>query len=218
MYDNLTTAALTEKAEQLVAEIESVFDRAKADKRDLTRAETREVDRKTTECDRVSALLEARRYADPGRGAPLVALPATEPRAIFPAARGSLQSEMVYRPDKSAEVSFIRDLINAGHNLEARSRLDVNRREVEFARGWSEREAQEYRDMQNLSTQGSEFVPPLYLADLWVEPATGLRPFADALPSLPLPPTGTSVSIPKLASGVAVAARSDAAAVQETDA
>ena len=37
MYDNLSTAALTEKAEKLVAEIEAIFDDAKNERRDLTR-------------------------------------------------------------------------------------------------------------------------------------------------------------------------------------
>ena len=217
MYDNLTSAALEEKATQLVAEIDGLFDKCKAERRDLTRSEAKQVDRKQDELDRVASLIESRRER---KGAPAIAFApsASEPRSSFPAAaRGSLQSEMTYRPDKTAEVSFVRDLVNAPFDSEARSRLDTNRREAEYAHGWDERQSAEYRTMQNLTTQGSEFVPPLYLADVWVQPATGLRPFADALPQLPLPPTGTSISIPKLSSGVAVAARSDAAAVSSVD-
>ena len=75
----------------------------------------------------------------------------------------------------------------------------------------------ETRDMINASTQGGEFVPPLYLQDLWVEPSISRRPLADALPKLPLPPSGTSISIPQLSSGVSVAARSDGGSVSETD-
>lgn len=71
--------------------------------------------------------------------------------------------------------------------------------------------------MVNASTQGGEFVLPLYLADLWVEPSISRRPLADALPKLPSPPTGTSISIPHLSSGVAVAARSGGGTVSESD-
>ena len=116
MYDNLTSAALEEKATQLVAEIDGLFDKCKAERRDLTRSEAKQVDRKQDELDRVASLIESRRER---KGAPAIAFApsASEPRSSFPAAaRGSLQSEMTYRPDKTAEMSFVRDLINAGHS------------------------------------------------------------------------------------------------------
>jgi HK97 family phage major capsid protein len=140
-------------------------------------------------------------------------LPVSEPEEIKqPAtAKGSLKAEHTYAPD-NRRVSFFRDQLAARNgDAEARERLLTNAREVQ------DMLALEERDMQNASTQGAEFLPPLYLGDLWVEPSMAGRPFADALPKLPLPPFGTSISIPHLSSGVAVAARADAGTVQETD-
>ena len=154
MYDDLTSSALSAKAKQLDAELRSMIAKAEADGRDLSPNEKKSHDAKMEKLDQVASLADVRKAREQGIGPSLTfehAVPAVEARSIFPAARGSLASEMAYRPDVR-EKSFIRDVINSGHDSEARERLDVNRREAEFAHGWTEREAQEYRDMQNLST------------------------------------------------------------------
>jgi HK97 family phage major capsid protein len=124
-----------------------------------------------------------------------------------------IREESQYRPDRPE--SFIRDLYDAQKgNPDARERLYRNR---EQALDYHAGSSVEKRDMINSAGAGGEFVPPLYLADLWVEPSISRKPLADALPSLPLPSYGTSISIPQLASGVTVAARSDGGTVSETD-
>lgn len=129
-------------------------------------------------------------------------------------ARGETREEATYRVDRVAEVSFLRDLYARKQgDREAAERLERNRREaIDALPAHSE-----FRDMSDTSTAGAEFVPTQYLAQLWVGPAVGGRPFADALPKLDLPTVGTTIDVPQLSSGVAVAARADAGAVQETD-
>lgn len=153
------------------------------------------------EQDRLQRLYNAREQHKP--------LPATDPQPAT--ARGSLKSESTYRPDQP-QVSFFRDLlaVRAGDG-HAAERLATNRAEALDALGFPG------ADMSDSATAGHEFLPPLYLADLWVEPAIAARPFADALPKMPLPPYGTAISIPQLSSGVSVAARSDGGTVSETD-
>ena len=185
MYDDSQTSSdLTAKAEKLVAEIEAVCDRAKKERRDLTKAEAKEIDRKTFEVDKVSAVLERRRYADPGYGAPAIALPPTEARSAFGAvAKGQLREEITYRPDTGGSRSFLRDLYNSRQgDSEARERLYRN--ELEASDAWQQKTGFEGRDMFDSATQGGNFVPPLYLADVWVEPSISKRPLADALPGL----------------------------------
>lgn len=129
---------------------------------------------------------------------------ASPPIRTFATARGGLQTESTYRPDTIGERSFFSDLFARGQgDGEARARLESSNAE--------------HRDMANASTTGGDFLPQLYLADLWVSPSIANRPFADALPKMDLPPTGTTIAIPHLSSGVSVAARSDGGAVSETD-
>lgn len=110
-----------------------------------------------------------------------------------------------------SEHSFFRDMLTAREgDTAARDRLVRSQRER------LDKDTQ-LRDMTSGSTSGAEFYPPLYLAQLAVEPNIAGRPFADAVPKLPLPDAGVDITVPQLASGVAVANRSDGGAVQETD-
>lgn len=127
----------------------------------------------------------------------------------------SERQEPVYRPDNHG-TSFFRDMLAAkAGDAEARKRLDTNA--AMAVDDYKSRLGIDYRDMQNLSTQGAEFIPTIYLNELWVAPSIASRPFADALPGYPLPATGTTLSLPQLSSGVSVAGRADAGAVSETD-
>jgi HK97 family phage major capsid protein len=110
-----------------------------------------------------------------------------------------------------SEHSFFRDMLTAREgDAAARDRLIRSQRER------LDKDTQ-LRDMTSGSTSGAEFYPPLYLAQLVVEPNIAGRPFADAVPKLPLPDAGVDITVPQLASGVAVANRSDGGSVQETD-
>ena len=61
-------------------------------------------------------------------------------------------------------------------------------------------------------------IPPIYLASALAELPRPGRPFADILPTLPLPDVGETISIPKVQSGVTVAAQaSQNSAISETD-
>ena len=114
-----------------------------------------------------------------------------------------------YHP--GSDQSFFRDLllIKEG-DASARERLERSQRER------VDKDTQ-LRDMTSGATSGAEFYPPLYLAQLAVEPNIAGRPFADAIPKMPLPDAGVDITIPALTSGVAVAGRLDGGTVQETD-
>src|SRR5262249_46250116 len=141
-----------------------------------TRAERREVDRKEGLLGQLADLLEARKEAEATIG-PWVQQrdivrptgPVSPAGPVWAEARGASFAESVYRPDRP-EISFLRDLVNAPRDGDAQARLTANKREVTFAMGWDERRADEYRDMSNASSVGGEFMPPLYLGDLYVEP------------------------------------------------
>ena len=137
-------------------------------------------------------------------------------------ARGR-RSEHTYRPDNLREANFWADKIsvreNSSSSFEARERLNMSERESMdfYERTYGSDYAGEIRAMGDVSTAGGDFLPPLYLADLWVHPNMAGRPLADALPKYPLPPTGTQITIPDLVSGVSVAARASGGAVSATD-
>lgn len=115
-------------------------------------------------------------------------------------------NDTIYRADK--ETSFFRDLYlsQVKHDAAALARLERN-----------QREQIELRDMSGASTQGSEFLPPIYLADIARNVLTAGRPFANVVPKRPLPTYGTAIQIPKLTSGVSVANRAGNGSVSETD-
>lgn len=194
-----------------------IVDKAKIERRDLNSAEVRASNEALDSAEKRELEIATLERSNPHLKPKMEqrqAVPATEARGLTwgAVAKGQLRAESTYRPDERR--SFWADMVGAGRgDTESRERL-----------GRSEREAMDYlgvgfeqRDMANASTTGGEFVPPLYLADQYVEPSIAHRPFAEALPKAPLPATGTAISIPHLASGVAVAARSDLGAVQETD-
>jgi len=216
--------ALREEQAEEIREITELTDRVEAEQRDMTEEEATRFDEGHESIEKRKAQI-ARHEKSLSLKNELRAEDAVPPRApidvLLPArAKDPDSEEKTYRPDKMHQFSFLRDMLYArSGSIEARDRLNRNRREALEAFGWNEREGDDYeaRDMQAASTQGVEFLPPLYLGSLFVEPNIAGRPLANALPSLPLPPTGVAVTIPKLASGVAVAARSDAGAVQETD-
>jgi HK97 family phage major capsid protein len=109
------------------------------------------------------------------------------------------REEATYRPDTG--VSFFRDLAFANQDGEARERLNRHNAET-----------------RNVSSASNGFIPPVYLAGLMAEVARPGRPFANALPKADLPQVGTSFTVPRLATGVTVAAQTDAGTVSETDA
>ena len=128
-----------------------------------------------------------------------------------PAQRGSIhvgEEEATYRPDTSH--SFFRDLVVVRDGDQgAAERLRRHRAEVSGV---------EHRDVTTSDPGAAGIIPPIYLASALAELPRPGRPFADVLPTLPLPDVGETISIPKVQSGVTVAAQaSQNSAISETD-
>jgi HK97 family phage major capsid protein len=116
------------------------------------------------------------------------------------------REESVYHPDRP--YSFFRDLYHAHKGeRDAQDRLGRHKRETEA------------RDLSSSSdTGGQDFVPPIYLEALYVEVNRQARKVVNTIPTLPLPDSGMVISMPKLDTGVSVAASADNGTVSETDA
>lgn len=120
----------------------------------------------------------------------------------FASPKGS-KEERVYRP--GGDQSFFRDLWQEQHgDSEARERLH--------------RHKAEQRDLTTVATDGGGFAPPTYLQDLWADFPRESRPVADIFPTIPLPPSGVSFSLPRITTGSTVAVTAtENAAVNEVD-
>lgn len=168
---------------------EDLLETAIREKRDLLASEQRASDAAKAEAREFEEIMfEAKRAAESyvaGRNLLNTGGSAT--------ARGSLKYEGTYRPDV-AEVSFFRDLMNHRQSPEAQERLHTN-----------QREAIESRTVTTADPGAAGFIPPIYLANAWAELARPARPFANVVPKWPMPDTGTSVTVPKVQSGVTVA-------------
>jgi HK97 family phage major capsid protein len=128
---------------------------------------------------------------------------ASEERAAEP--RISVGAEpYTYRPD--APFSFFRDLYTAKvqGDREAQERLARHQAET--------------RDVTTGDPGAGVFVPPVYLGEMWAELPRESRPFAAALPTLPLPDVGMSVTVPRITTGTSTAVQAaEGDAVSETD-
>ncbi|MFE2041670.1 phage major capsid protein [Streptomyces sp. NPDC059477] len=131
---------------------------------------------------------------------------------------------------KGGRTSYFRDLFRAQMKGDsaAAERLSRNDREVSarlerIARGAEEAlkgiEGLEARALSTTDGAGGEFVPPLWMVNDYIELARAGRVAADQVRSMALPPGTDSISLPRLASGTAVAEQaSQNTAVQNTDA
>lgn len=146
-----------------------------------------EVERREKIIERLEKIEEARSSAP-------VLTPAEEPRVAV------VSEERTYRPD--GRTSFFRDLITAKNDRDAMDRLMRHRAETEE---------------RDVSSASNGFIPPVYLSQYMVEVPRAGRPFADVTPKAALPASGTSFTLPKVATGAAVAAQTDGGSVQETD-
>lgn len=204
--DKITEArqAVTVALDDMEAAVEAV---ALAEGDAIAEAEDRaakaegEVARRRAIVDRLVAIEEA-------RAAQPVMVPAEDDKDEAPEVRVAVKSEpSVYRPDQR-ENSFFRDLYHAYKGeRDAQDRLARHKRETEA------------RDLSASSdTGGADFVPPVWMEDLYVPVNRQARKVVGTIPTLPLPDMGTAVEMPKLDSGVSVAASDDNGSVSETDA
>ena len=80
------------------------------------------------------------------------------------------------------------------------------------------RHSKEVRDVTTADPGAGVFLPPNYLSQLLAEFPRERRPFADALPKLPLPDAGISLTVPRVTTATTTAIQaSENAAVSETD-
>lgn len=137
-----------------------------------------------------------------------------EKRGAIGAVSLGKDNETVYRADKST--SFFRDMyLMSGVDGEASRASAIDR--LQRHRTETLAILAEKRDMTGASTQGGDFLPPIYLADKARNVLTAGRPFANVLPKGNLPEYGTAITIPNLASGLSVATRAGGGSVSETD-
>lgn len=191
--EDLPQDATAEQATAADDEFRAAKEAHEAAKRDLDKLEKRE--------QREKEIREARDLSP-------VEIPDTpaQPR------NARIGEEVVYRADLPA--SFFADQLAASHgDTSARERLDRNQKHVLAVASQKQQ-----RDLTSQSAAGGAFLPPIYLADMYVDVARGGRPFADALPSVPLPDLGLSITLPSMDTGTAVAEQVDTGSVQETDA
>lgn len=111
--------------------------------------------------------------------------------------------EQVYRPD--VQRSFFRDMLFARRNpLEHVDAVERMQRHAAMNRVVEQRAP---ADNSTTATDGGGFVPPQYLQQLYSPLARPGRPFANVVPKLPLPPVGMTMSMPRVTTGVSVAAQ-----------
>lgn len=114
------------------------------------------------------------------------------------------KEEPTYRPDSPDQRSFLYDIVHHRTDAEAAKRL-------------MRHDAEMRNTDTTITTSGGGFIPPVYLAEYAVEVARAGRPFANVLPSVPLPDAGMVVTLPRMLTGASEAAQVEGAAVSETD-
>lgn len=200
-------SAAQTRAQEALDAVLALADDAPADVVDAAEAEVTEAEAEALRCktqvDKREALLRSRESHTPE---PITA-DAAAAVARHAVANGQLREEHTYRYD--AQFSFFKDLKDAkGGDSEARERLFRNNRET----GYEKRAG-----INQTLTSGGEFVPPVWLNDMYAQLYRNGRPFLDALGTKPLPPNTNSLNFPKITTGDTVAVQADGGAVSNTD-
>jgi HK97 family phage major capsid protein len=119
-----------------------------------------------------------------------------------------VREEQTYR--RGGQHGFFKDLAMASlrNDMGAAQRLERHRTEARH----------ELRDITTGDPGAAGFVPPIYLAQEWIELPRPKRPLADAVPDVPLSETGMRMDFPRVATGTSVASQSpENTAISETD-
>jgi len=208
------------RREAAVAEVRSIADAAEAARRsaltsdedervatlmrdrDSAEAEVRQLDERIASTERAIAD-EREREARERETNPTGANPHT-PRA-------QVTDPEVY--PRGGQTSYFRDLFRAQHRQDSAAIDRLVRNDRAAA------DSAEYRALTTVDGAGGEFVPPLWQVQQFIELARAGRVFADQLNGQNLPGGTDSISLPRLATGTAVAEQSTQnTAVQNTDA
>ena len=109
-------------------------------------------------------------------------------------------------------VSYFGDLYAAQRyqNRAAIDRLDRNDRQVTATL--------EERGVESRATgtvEGAGFIPPIWMADEWAKLARPGRPVADRMREFPMPPDGLTAHIPKVSTGLTVAAQTQTSGIND---
>lgn len=159
---------------------------------------TKELERSEKRLEFEKRIAEARATADP-----LLAAVAAD-TWVKPKRLSVRKEEMTYRPDRP--YSFFSDLVYSVRHGDEDARVRLARH------------GEETRDLTTTATAGGGFVPPLYLGDLWAEFPRQGRPFADAVPTRPLPGLGMNITLPRVTTAPAAAVQAtENSNLQETD-
>ena len=143
--------------------------------------------------DRLVAIAEARQTIPPVDDDESVDEPT---RRSAGSARVSVKGEpMTYR--KGGKYSFYRDMFQAKVNQDeaAQKRLHQHAHEMRV----------EQRDVSTADPGAAGFIPPLYLAEQWIELPRPKRPLADALDKVPLSEDGMRMDFPRVQTGATTA-------------
>lgn len=167
-------------------------------------------DKATEAVERAKAISDAR-SAYPAPQAP--------PAEQAPEARSDARvtkNEPAYRPD--VQHSFFRDIRTARLGDQAAAeRLRRNQAEARDAIIKDGR-GHELRDVTTGTGEGAGLLPPNYLADMLITVRREGSPVADIFPRMPLPPTGMTITMPRVTSGASVDVQTpEGQALSETD-
>lgn len=122
--------------------------------------------------------------------------------------RVSVKEPLVYTP-RGAH-SYFRDLYASQkkNDEEARQRLTLHGKQMLV----------EKRDVTTADPGAASFIPPIYLGEQWIDEEVGGRPFADAVPKIPFPERGKTMTFPRVATAPAAAVQAaEADVVNEVD-
>lgn len=116
--------------------------------------------------------------------------------------------ERTYHRGNAGERSFIADAWNGrqgGYDDAARARIERHMQEARV----------EQRDITSSTLNG--LVPPLYLLEQAAELARASRPFANVIPSFPLPANGMTAYVTRVTTGTSANVQTENGSVSETD-
>lgn len=122
--------------------------------------------------------------------------------------RLTVAEPMVY--SEKSKHSYFRDLVYAEveHDVAAQARLLEHGRQMVV----------ESRDVTTADPGAASFIPPLYMGAQWIDKAIAGRPFADAVPKIPLSPQGKTMDFPRVTTAPDTAVQAaEGDAVNETD-
>lgn len=189
------------KRDELVTAANTAIALAESEERDLTPEETEVVTRTAADTVTIDATIAASSQIARGNAAAVAQLPA------MPNVRVGREPTTY---SERGEHSHIRDIFSAQlrNDPQAWDRLRRHGSEVLV----------EMRDLTRVDGAGGEFVPPLWLVDLYGDFPRAERVIADLCTQIPLPGGTDSINLPRITTGPASAIQTaDNAAVNETD-